>query len=70
MKVVLGALVTLSLLSGCSTTRYYEREKLAAHCMQLDADGTILYLRNKAESAREGAIGGFGGSSVGGCGCQ
>lgn len=38
--------------------------------MQFDPDGTIVYLRNKLEAAREGGLGGFGASAVGGCGCQ
>ncbi|CAN0553511.1 unnamed protein product [Laminaria digitata] len=38
--------------------------------MQIDADGRVVYIRNKMEAAREGAFGGFGGGAAGSCGCQ
>jgi len=70
---VSAALIVLSFtiaLLGCSTTAYYERERLADQCMQMDADSSVVYFRHKLEAAREGGFGGFGGSVAGGCGCQ
>ena len=61
--------VTLA-TSGCSTTRYHERAKLADHCMQLDADPALVFIRTKTEGAREAAFGGYGRSPAGGCGCE
>ena len=55
---------------GCARTSFYERERIADHAMQFEADPGLVYLRNKVEAAREGAFGGFGGSAAGGCGCQ
>jgi uncharacterized membrane protein len=65
----LGAALAL-IAPACSTTAFYERERIADRAMQLDADGALVYFRNKIEAAREGAFGGFGGSAAGGCGCQ
>lgn len=58
------------LLGGCPATAFYEREKLADRAMRFDADDNTTYIRHKAEAAREGGMGGFGGSMAGGCGCQ
>ncbi|MFO0722756.1 MAG: DUF4266 domain-containing protein [Myxococcota bacterium] len=68
LRVLIASAVLLA--SGCSTTRYYERQRLADASMQFDSDPTLVYLRTKVEAAREGGLGGFGGSAVGGCGCQ
>ncbi|MEM1022802.1 MAG: DUF4266 domain-containing protein [Myxococcota bacterium] len=65
--VLLGA---LGVLAGCNTTKFYQRERLSHPCMKLDADGRVVFIRNKVEAAREGAFGGFGGAAVGSCGCQ
>jgi hypothetical protein len=56
--------------ASCSTTKFYQRERLADRCMTFDKDGRLIYLRNKTEAAREGGFGGFGGAAVGSCGCQ
>ncbi len=66
----LCSLLCLTAASGCATTQYYEREPLVQPCMQIDADGRVVYIRNKMEAAREGAFGGFGGGAAGSCGCQ
>lgn len=63
-------LALLLCASACQTTRYYERRKLVAPCMQIDGDRSLLYIRNKIEAAREGALGAFGASASGSCGCQ
>jgi hypothetical protein len=65
---VMGSVVLAG--AGCQTTRFYERQKLADRCMQLDHDAPTAYIRTKAEAAREGALGGFGRSPAGGCGCE
>ena len=66
----LAALLAVIWLSGCSTTRYYERQKLADRAMDFDPDRPVVYLRDKIEAAREGSFGGFAGSAAGGCGCE
>lgn len=70
LRKVTFVLLLASTLAGCAATRYYERERLANRCMQIDADGRVVYIRNKMEAAREGAFGGFGGAAAGSCGCQ
>ncbi len=55
---------------ACARTEFFEREKLMAPCMQFDADGAFVYIRNKTEAAREGGFGGYGGAFAGGCACQ
>lgn len=70
MRSTLLILLTAIVAQGCMTTQYYERERLAHACMQIDADGRVTYIRNKMEAAREGAFGGFGGGAAGSCGCQ
>jgi len=55
---------------ACARTEFFEREKLTAPCMQFDADGAFIYIRNKTEAAREGGFGGYGGAFAGGCACQ
>lgn len=64
------ALALSAATPGCATTRYHERARLADPAMQLDGDAAVVYVRTKAESAREGSIGGFGHSAAGGCGCE
>jgi len=56
--------------AGCSTTQFFEREKLNDRAAQFDQDGGLNYLRQKIEAAREGSLGGFGSAEAGGCGCQ
>ena len=71
-----GAAVALLLvlaawgIGGCATTRFHQRERLADRAMQPDNDPSLLYLRDKVEAAREGALGGYGAAVAGGCGCQ
>lgn len=72
--VHIAAALTLAALavaaSGCSTTRFYERERVADRAMQLDPDSSRVYILNKLAGAREGGFGGFGGAAAGGCGCE
>ncbi|CAG0930154.1 hypothetical protein PLCT1_01282 [Planctomycetaceae bacterium] len=60
----------LVVMAGCSTTQFFEREKLNDRAAQFDQDGGLNYLRQKIEAAREGSLGGFGSAEAGGCGCQ
>jgi hypothetical protein len=64
------ALLACLALAGCQTTEFHEREQLADRSMRPDADPDLQYMRSKVEAAREGALGGFGSSTAGGCGCQ
>ncbi len=63
------ALWALSHLSGCATTKPWERENLAQPEMAPDEDPDSARLRGHYQSTREGAVGGFGGGG-GGCGCN
>ena len=57
------------LYSGCSTTRYHQRAKLADSAMQT-GDARMEFILNKTQAARGGSFGGYGGAAAGGCGCQ
>lgn len=63
------AILAALLVSGCTTTRGYERGTLAKPAMALDPDADRFALRRHVLSTREGAVGGFGGGG-GGCGCN
>lgn len=71
-RALIGWLLVVVLLTGagCSTTQFFEREKLNDRAAQFDQDGGLNYLRQKIEAAREGSLGGFGSAEAGGCGCQ
>lgn len=71
-RALLLFVVAIGMLTavGCSTTQFYEREKLNDRAAQFDQDGGLNYLRQKIEAAREGSLGGFGSAEAGGCGCQ
>lgn len=66
MKAVV---LLLLLLSGCATTRAWEREQLAKPVMDPDSDEDRETLRAHFLARREGALGGFG-AGGGGCGCN
>jgi hypothetical protein len=57
-------------LTGCATTRFYDRPCLADRAMAFDQDRPVVYMRDKIEAARLGSFGGFGDSTAGGCGCE
>jgi len=68
--VVLLALLFLSSgLTGCATVHPWERGTLSLEPMKLDDCRSQRYERN-IEVYREGAVGGNGGKSGGGCGCS
>lgn len=68
MKLLTLALALVA-ISGCSTTKPYQRESLAKPIMSPDGDPDREVLRHHVLSTREGAVGGFGGGG-GGCGCN
>jgi hypothetical protein len=57
-------------LTGCTTTRFHERQALVDRAAAFDQDHVLAYFRDKIEAARLGSFGGFGGSAAGGCGCE
>jgi hypothetical protein len=69
-RLPLRLILLAQALAGCSTTRYYERQRLSDRAAAFDQDRQVVYLRDKIEAAREGGFGGFGGSAAGGCGCE
>jgi len=70
VRFVLMSLCAGSLLGGCATTRFYDRELLSDRAMAFDQDRPVVYMRDKIEAARLGSFGGFGDSTAGGCGCE
>ena len=56
--------------SGCARVRFNQKQRLGEPCMQFDPDGLRAEMAGKIFTSREGAVGGFHGSSVGGCGCN
>jgi hypothetical protein len=56
-------------VTGCATTKPYEREYLARPEMAVDQDGDREALRHHMLGTREGAVGALGGGG-GGCGCN
>jgi hypothetical protein len=62
-------LVISLLVSGCVTTRPWQREDLARPVMNLDPDASAFALEQHLLGTREGAVGGMGGGG-GGCGCN
>ncbi len=61
--------LALSGLTGCATVQPWERGTVSSEAMKLDDCRTHRFERN-IEVYREGAIGGNGGKSGGGCGCS
>ena len=57
------------LLSGCTTVQPWERGALSSEPMKLE-DGRSQRFERGIETYREGAVGGAGGKSGGGCGCS
>jgi hypothetical protein len=65
------ALITLLAVSatGCSTTKPWQREYLAAPVMSPETTDPLDRLHDHLLGVREGAVGGMGGGG-GGCGCN
>jgi|TARA_B100002003_G_C13926965_1_gene450466 hypothetical protein len=69
-RPVLGVLLLLLFLGGCTDLQYYQKEKLGRRTMQLDDDPLENSLKNKILSARETSGGRPGNAAGGGCGCN
>jgi hypothetical protein len=57
------------LAAGCTTVQPWERGALSTEPMKLE-DGRAQRFERGIETYREGAVGGAGGKSGGGCGCS
>ena len=70
MKTLLSLCGLLLLMSlGCAKVKPWEKENLSLEPMQLSDCPLHRFERNQ-EVYREGAAGGNGGKSGGGCGCS
>lgn len=67
--LALALLAGLGLLAGCTTVQPWERGPLSTEPMKLDDCRSHRFERS-IETYREGAVGGAGGKSGGGCGCS
>lgn len=56
-------------LSGCNSTKYYERKHHNNPVMSLAEESTEVHFWQKCFYSREGSVGGIGTSAGGGCGC-
>jgi len=56
-------------LNGCQTVKPYQTQYLKDHNMQTNSL-PVEKLEAEAETYREGASGGMGGKTGGGCGCN
>ncbi|MCB1043625.1 MAG: DUF4266 domain-containing protein [Acidobacteria bacterium] len=65
----LAGLCLLLMATACVKVKPWQRETLTLDPMQLDNTAIGIFDRN-AEVYREGAVGGAGGKSGGGCGCS
>ncbi len=62
-------LMLTSVLSGCATVEFYEREQLQSPLMQMSEDACLVHWNQKVRYSREGSTGGIGATAGGGCGC-
>jgi hypothetical protein len=67
--IVIIALLTTTLLTGCTGARFNERERLSEPDMSFSSSPLKSELEADVYSAREGAAGVFSGGGGGGCGC-
>lgn len=73
MRHLLTALVALAAITtaaSCAPVRFNQKQRLGETLMKIDPDPLRSEVDGKVLSSREGAIGGFHGSGVGGCGCN
>lgn len=68
-KLLFIGFLLASVLAGCGKVKPWEKEILADENMQLN-DCLIHRFERNQEVYREGAMGGSGGKSGGGCGCS
>ena len=58
-------------VSGCSSVRFNQKERLADPCMSFDLDPLATEMTGHVLNPREGSVGGFNGTAgAGGCGCN
>ena len=69
LAIALFLVVGFFWLTGCASVRPWERGALSSEPMKLDDCRTHRFERS-VEVYREGAVGGNGGKSGGGCGCS
>lgn len=68
LRLLLAVLMAMSLFS-CAKVKPWEKGTLALEPMQLE-DCPVHRFERNVEVYREGAVGGNGGKSGGGCGCS
>lgn len=68
--LVFLALLVLLVVSGCTAVRFNQKARLGETPMRFDTAPLRGASMGKILSSREGAVGGFSGSGVGGCGCN
>jgi hypothetical protein len=68
-SLILSLFAALLLAGACRTVQPWERGALSSEAMKLDDCRTHRFERS-VEVYREGAAGGNGGKSGGGCGCS
>lgn len=69
MRLALLVLVAVA-AAGCAAVPQNRRARLADPMMSLDDEPLEAHRRQKLYDSREGAAGGDGMASGGGCGCQ
>lgn len=62
-------LALVATVAGCQSVRPYQRVYLNDHEMQHGKDGARV-LEESMQTYREGAVGGDGNKTSGGCGCN
>ena len=60
----------LSILAGCSSVRFNQKERLGDRIMIFDYDHVAAELRGHILAPREASLGGFSAGGAGGCGCN
>jgi hypothetical protein len=69
LLVVVLVCASLLLLGSCAQVKPWEKETLSLESMSID-DCPVHRFERNVEVYREGAMGGNGGKSGGGCGCS
>jgi len=69
LYALLGAIIIIASISGCTRVKPWEREYLADPIMRPDFGKEEKAVREHSLATREGAAGSFG-VSGGGCGCN
>jgi Domain of unknown function (DUF4266) len=67
---LIASLLVGAALAGCAAVPQNRRGRLADPMMNLDDEPLDAYRRHKLYDTREGAAGGDGAASGGGCGCE